>query len=117
MNCHLKIRKDLLMDKRDEMDLMGITDVRRVYDYLPYSHQRIKRILAEDYGCHLENVWQGYKGNRHGRYVETYNMVSNATGEVIAKNVVLDQFRRMFAAKNYPLYDDKSIVKKQGRDI
>lgn len=50
------------MDKRDEMDLMGITDVRRVYDYLPYSHQRIKRILAEDYGCHLENVWQGYAG-------------------------------------------------------
>ena len=36
---------------------------KRVYDYLPYPHHRIKEILKEDCNCYLQPIG-GYKNKR-----------------------------------------------------
>ena len=75
-----------------------------------YTHQRIKRILKNDFNCHLENIWQGYKANRRPGYHEIYNLVDNATGKIIGRRLPLDHFRREFTRMGYPLDDEKSAV-------
>ena len=60
-----------------------------------YTHQRIKRILENDFNCHLENIWQGYKANRKPGYHEIYNLVDNATGKIIGSGLPLDHFRSL----------------------
>ncbi len=84
--------------------------IRYGFDY--YTPQRIKRILKKDFNCRLENVWQGYKANRWPGYHEIYNLVDDATGEIVGKELPLDHFRKEFARMGYPLHDEKSNIHK-----
>lgn len=77
-----------------------------------YTHQRIKRILENDFNCHLENIWQGYKANRRPGYHEIYDLVDDATGKIIGRGLPLDHFRKEFARMGYPLHDEKSSIHK-----
>lgn len=95
-------------DDEEEIELGPYTGLHRVYDWLPYTHQRIKRILKEKYNARLENIWQGYKANRRWGYVEIYQIISNADDSVICRQTTLDALRKYFASKDYPLYDEKS---------
>lgn len=83
--------------------------LKRVYDYMPYTFHRIKRIFYQDFGYRLENVYQGYKSNRKKGYCELYNLVQIHDNQVIAKQKSLDQLRRFLAQRDYPLYDEKSV--------
>lgn len=75
-------------------------------NYPPYSFWRIKRILARDYDCRIENVWQGYKANRKSGYVERYNLIRNSDDKILARLVKLDGLRKVFGAEGYPLHDE-----------
>lgn len=89
----------------EEIDLGCYTGIRLGYDYLDYSHWRIKEILKLYYDCSLVNRPVGYKGKRYPGFVEHYDIVFNPTGEVIISNVTLDQYRQLFARKGFPLHE------------
>ena len=48
--------------------------LHRVYDTLPYTFHRLQRILQQ-YDMRMENIWQGYKANRHYNYHELYRII------------------------------------------
>lgn len=83
--------------------------LKRVYDYLPYTFHRIKRILEQDFGYRLENIYQGYKANRRQNYCELYNLVQIHDNQVIVERVSLDALRHFLANLDYPLEDEKSV--------
>lgn len=74
-----------------------------VCNRIPYSCQRIKQILKEDYHYRLE-ARLGYKCNRYKGYVQKYRMIDDDTGEVLAEKVTLDALRLLLTKKGYPLY-------------
>lgn len=81
--------------------------LRRVYNYLPYTHWRIKRILKQRYNAKLIPIGS-YKCNRIEGYKQRYRLVDCATGRIIRKEVKLDTLRRIFAKEGIPLHDKKS---------
>lgn len=83
--------------------------LKRIYDYKPYTFHRIKRILEQDFGYRLENIYQGYKANRSPFYQELYRLVQIHDNQVIVERVSLNQLRRFLAQRDYPLYDEKSV--------
>lgn len=74
-------------------------------DYIPYSSWRVKRILKEYFGCHMETIG-GYKYNRT-HSVNHYRVVVTETGEVLLEDVTLYQLQKWLAKKGFPRYDDK----------
>ena len=67
--------------------------------YDEMSHQRVKRILQEDYGINLVRV-RGYKINRYQPF-NLYNAVDEETGRVIMKGVTLKALRQFLKSKGY----------------
>lgn len=82
----------------------------RVYDTLPYTPFRIKRIL-KNLGYQAENIYQGYKANRVPEYCEKYRLIRISDGEIINPKISLDGLRKIFAGLGYPLEDEKSLKK------
>lgn len=77
----------------------------RAHNYIPYSHWRVKRILKEHFGCHMEKI-NGYKYNR--THPETlYRVIFTETGETLFEKVTLHQLRKFLAQKDFPQFDDK----------
>lgn len=96
------------MNKDDELYIDPNTKFKQVYDYLPYSHWRIKRILKENFNYRLEAIWQGYKASRYKGYVEKYRLIENDTDRIVNPCITLDQIRHIFANADIPLHDEKS---------
>lgn len=82
--------------------------LHRVYDTLPYTFHRLQRILQQ-YDMRMENIWQGYKVNRHYNYHELYRIIRISDGKVIHRRIDLDSMRRFFAKLDIPLEDDHSM--------
>lgn len=99
----------------DVIDLTGVTGLKRVYDYLPYTACRIKRILHKHYGVHLHPIGS-YKCNRVPNYHQHYWVVSDETNEILMEDMTLETLRYAFARLDYPLYDEYSAVKKSKRN-
>ena len=85
----------------------GATGFVRRYTYLPYSHQRIKQLLMEQYGIELEYIHPGYKGGRYPGYVNSYRLKRADTGEIINPRVKLDWLRYFLAQEGHPLHEPK----------
>lgn len=47
----------------EEIELEEGLQLRRVYDWLPYTYWRILRVMKE-LGWDMIQIWQGYKANR-----------------------------------------------------
>ena len=92
----------------EELDLGNFKVSTPEPDYLPYSNDRVKRMVKEC-GCHLENIWAGYKGNRYPGYVEHYCIINDETKEIINGNVTLEGLRYFFARQGFPLEDEFSM--------
>lgn len=90
--------------------------LHRVSDYRPYTFHRLNRILKENYGCKLENIWQGYKANRRPGYQELYRIVTISDGTTVVDCVTLEKLRHVFANEDYPLYDEYSSVNQTKRN-
>lgn len=69
---------------------------------LPYSHQRVKQILRDDYHCELLPLW-GYKSNRIPPYVRRYNLIDMDTRETLLKSITMNAIRIQLTKENYPL--------------
>lgn len=95
------------MNSNDEYDIILPPDAEfhRVYDFLPYTHWRLKNLLNDYCNAHLERV-RAYKEGRYPGYRQRYNIFDNATGNLIRRNVHLDDLRRFFASKNFPLDEE-----------
>lgn len=96
------------MNNNDEeyvINCEGLGTPKRIYDWLPYSHHRIKQILRDYYGMRIERV-RAYKEGRYPGYKQRYYLYDNTTGELIRKNVRLDAFRCLFASKEFPLHEE-----------
>lgn len=68
----------------------------------PYSHQRIKQILLNDYHIELQPQYS-YKSNRIAPYVNRYRMVNIDTKEVLAEKITLNAIRILLTKEGYPL--------------
>lgn len=82
----------------------GVTGIAFRYDYLPYSHWRIKELMLEQYGIELEYIHPGYKGGRYPGYVNSYRLKWADTGEIINPRVKLDWLRYFLAHEGHPLH-------------
>lgn len=91
-----------------DIELGEYTGLRRVYDYLPYTFHRIKRVLKEN-DMRLDNIYQGYKANRRPGYCELYRIVRISDCKIIRECISLEQIRRIFARMDIPLEDEKSM--------
>lgn len=97
------------MNDDEEMYIDPNMKLKQVYDYFPYNHWRIKRILEENFNYRLENIWQVYKANCYkDEYIERYRLIENGTDRIINPCITLDQIRRIFANADIPLYNEKS---------
>ena len=85
----------------------GATGLVRRYDYLPYSHWRIKQLMMEQYGIELEYIHPGYKGGRYPGYVNSYRLKWADTGEIINPRVKLESLRYFLAREGHPLHPPK----------
>lgn len=94
-------------DKEYDIILPPDVKLHRVYDYLPYTHWRIKQILDEDCNVGIQLV-RGYKEGRYPGYKQHYRLYDKATGNIIKDFIRLDDLRRFFAARDYPLHKDNS---------
>lgn len=83
--------------------------LHRVYDFLPYSHWRIKQILNDYCNMHIKCV-RAYKEGRYPGYKQRYNVYDNETGELIRKDIHLDEFRRIFAGWDIPLHKGSESI-------
>ena len=101
-------RNDNEFDIEVSLDENGELKFRRGYDYLPYTPDRIKRILKDCFNAELENIWFGYKGHRFEGYVEHYRVIDCDTKEVLNDYATLDGLRYFLARNHFPLYDHKS---------
>ena len=72
---------------------------------MPYSHQRVKYILKNDYHCILQPILS-YKGNRRYGYVQKYNLINEDTGETLVENVTLNAMRIVLTQEGYPVKAD-----------
>lgn len=98
----LPVLPDLSIVPELELDDMG---VHRIYDYLPYSHHRIKQYLNDNLGMHLVCI-RGYKEGRYAGYKQHYELRENGTNKVINPWIYLDEIRRIFARNEVPLHAD-----------
>jgi len=91
----------------EEYDIILPPDVKlhRVYDFLPYSHWRIKQILRDYCGAYLVCI-RAYKEGRYPGYKQRYNIYDISTDKLIRSNVRLDDLRRFFAGKDFPLQEN-----------
>ena len=73
--------------------------IKRGYVYMPYAVPRIKRIFKEDFNVEL--IWCNcyYKCGRSPFYKQRYRLQDIDTGEVICKNLTMDDLR-CFLARN-----------------
>lgn len=94
-------------EKEELLEITGEIKLRRVYDYKPYTYNRIKRILDE-LGIEMIHLNQGYKANRRPGFCERYDLVECATGKRIANAVSLETCRRVLAKFDFPEKDEKS---------
>ena len=101
--------KTVTTNDEEEICLDPNIGLKRVYDFLPYTHQRIKRIFKEDFGIRLDNIYQGYKANRREGYCELYNLVQIHDEQIVQRCLSLYDLRRFLANLDYPLTDDFSI--------
>ncbi len=92
----------------DEITLEGPIKLKRCYDYDNYSSFRIKEILNDHFGMHLERI-RAYKEGRYPGYKQRYNLCQNITGRVIRENVHLDDFRYLFAKMEFPLKEERNL--------
>ena len=83
---------------------------KRIYDYLPYTHHRIKEILKENCHCYLKPIG-GYKCNRVPNYRQEYEIRDLTTDKVINERVNLDTLRRFFAKYDFPLHKSNRNLK------
>ena len=95
----------------EEIELEEGLQLRRVYDWLPYSYWRILRVMKE-LGWDMIQIWQGYKANRRPGYCEKYRIVEHETGRVIREEVTIYQIQKAFAHEEVPL-EDKQTEKYQ----
>lgn len=77
----------------------------------PYSHQRVKQILRDDYHYDLQPLW-GYKSNRIPPYVTKYRLVNMDTGETLLEFVTLNAIRIQLTKEGYPLKEKVKPNKK-----
>lgn len=72
------------MNKNEEYDIVLPPDAtfRRVYDFLPYTHWRLKQLLNDYCNAHLERI-RAYKEGRYPGYRQRYNIYDNDTGKLI----------------------------------
>ena len=91
----------------EEYDIILPPDVQlhRVYDYLPYTHWRIKQILQDYFNAYLVRQ-RAYKEGRYPGYKQRYNIYAISSGKLIKKNVRLDDLRYFFASKEFPLHEN-----------
>ena len=92
-------------EKEYDIEIDPNAGLHRVYDYLPYTHWHIKQILNDYYNAHLVCI-RAYKEGRYAGYKQRYNIYDNDSGSLIRKNVRLDELRRLFAHKEFPLQED-----------
>ena len=83
----------------EEIELEEGLQLRRVYDWLPYTYWRILRVMKE-LGWDMIQIWQGYKANRRPGYCEIYRIVEHETGRVIGDGVTIYQIQK--AWKQHP---------------
>lgn len=95
----------------EEIELEEGLQLRRVYDWLPYTYWRILRVMKE-LGWDMIQIWQGYKANRRPGYCEKYRIVEHETGRVIREEVTIYQIQKAFAHEEVPL-EDKQTEKYQ----
>lgn len=69
--------------------------------YPKFHHARIKKILNDDYDCHLERIPTGYKANRIPGFHATYKLIVNSTNEIITPKVSLDTLSQVLAMDGY----------------
>uniref|UniRef100_UPI00405757F1 hypothetical protein n=1 Tax=Acetatifactor sp. TaxID=1872090 RepID=UPI00405757F1 len=93
------------IDEKYDLEMDPNAGLHRVYDYLPYSHWRIKQILRDYYGARLVCV-RAYKEGRYPGYKQRYYIYDIATGKLIRKDIRLDELRRLFAHEDFPLEED-----------
>lgn len=96
----MNVEKKQGMDDAD-MDLGNGQKLHRVYDYLPYTHWQIKRLLKQ-LGMHLEPIG-GYKCNRVPNYKQHYQLVEDATGRIVNPDITNDAIRKVFARLDIPM--------------
>lgn len=91
----------------EEYDIILPPDVKlhRVYDFLPYTLWRIKQILRDYCGAYLVCI-RAYKEGRYPGYKQRYNIYDISTDKLIRSNVRLDDLRRFFASKDFPLQEN-----------
>lgn len=97
--------KDTIENEDDEtLEFKENAKFTRVYDYLPYSHWRIKQILNNYYNAHLVCI-RGYKEGRYAGYKQHYNIYANGTNRLISEHVYLYDLRCIFARNGFPLHE------------
>lgn len=79
----------------------GVRYLVQAYNFLPYSHQRIKEILWTDYGLELDFIHPGYKGNRYPGYVNKYRVLNAETKEVVVERTTLNALRHFLAGRGH----------------
>lgn len=91
----------------EEYDIILPPDIKlhRVYDFLPYTHWRIKQILQDYFNAYLVRQ-RAYKEGRYAGYKQRYNIYDISTGKLIRSNIHLDDLRHFFASKDFPLHED-----------
>lgn len=92
-------------DNEEDIIIDPNAKFRRGYDMLPYSHQRIKQILDEDCNVGMRLI-RGYKEGRYPGYRQHYQLYDKADGHIIKDFIRLDDLRRFFAQRDYPLHKD-----------
>lgn len=92
----------------EEFEIDENATFRRVYDYLPYTHWRIKEILKVYFNAHLKCI-RGYKEGRYPGYKQHYNIHDSSTGELIREHVYLDDLRHIFAGMDFPLHEPEKV--------
>lgn len=97
---------DPIPDNEPENPFAGATGLIQTYDWLPYSHQRIKQLFHDEYGITLDCIHPGYKGGRYPGYVNRYCLRWIDTGEIINPSVKLDWLRYFLARHGHPLHDN-----------
>lgn len=88
----------------EELDMGDCTGLHLIYDWLPYSHQRIKEILKEHCNAYLV-PYRGYKlGRNIPNYKQNYEIRDITTDKVINERINLDALRKFFAKREFPLH-------------
>lgn len=100
-----------MKEDKEQITIQGEIRLHRIYDWIPYSHQRIKEILRENCNSYLV-PYQGYKlGRNIPDYKQEYQIRDITTDKVINERVNLDTLRRFFAKYEFPLHKSNRNLK------